>query len=179
MINGWAGSGKDTMADFLVRTKNYVKENIADNLKRLVSEKYNIDISYFNSQEGKKSMIPEQGITARQLLIQEALKYKFNDPNFFIKKTHNELKLYNSLGYKCIVIPDFRYKQEYEYLSKFYPDIQTVNIKRFDSIHINDPSEKDLEKFIFDIYIDNKGTLEEFYSSVEEKINNPETTFEF
>lgn len=168
MINGWAGSGKDTMADFLVRTKGYVKESIADSLKRMISTKYKLDPWYFNTQEGKKSIPSGHNISAREILIREALKCKMEDQDFFIKKTHAELKLYDSLGYTTVVIPDFRYKSEYDYLSKFYKDIKTVCIRRHDTIPINDPSEKDLENFIFDKEIFNTGSLDDFYSSIED-----------
>lgn len=69
------------------------------------------------------------------------------------------------------VISDLRYRSEVEQLrSAFGKDLITVRINRFDDCASNDPSERDLDTAKFDVVIENKGSLEELYSKIEELV---------
>lgn len=69
-----------------------------------------------------------------------------------------------------IVISDFRYQSEYEAIKRIADEkgieVVTLRINRFDESPSNDPSERDLDGFKFDYYIENKSTLEVFKASV-------------
>ena len=67
-----------------------------------------------------------------------------------------------------IVVSDFRYKSEYSRVVDSFGayNVKTVRIDRFDSVNSTDPSETNLDDFEFDIRINNKGSLEEFYNKL-------------
>jgi hypothetical protein len=73
-----------------------------------------------------------------------------------------------------IVISDFRYNNEYEYLCRhFYKNdeskdtkIITVRIDRFDTSPVKSDSEIQLNNFKFDYYIENRSTIFEFYCKI-------------
>lgn len=67
-----------------------------------------------------------------------------------------------------VVIPDLRYKSEMIQLREAFGDnMVTIRINRFDESPSTDPSERDLDDGKFDITLENKGTLEEFYAKVD------------
>lgn len=67
------------------------------------------------------------------------------------------------------VISDLRYKSELTQMKQaFGKDLVTVRVNRFDSCESQDPSERDLDTAIFDIVIDNKTSIENFLSKIDE-----------
>lgn len=71
-----------------------------------------------------------------------------------------------------IVVSDFRYRSEYDRVVRLFgkENVKTVRIDRFSTVDSNDPSERDLDDFTFDIRVPNKGTLQEFMSKIKEVI---------
>ena len=69
-----------------------------------------------------------------------------------------------------ICVSDFRYKSEYERVIEMFEEynVRTVRIDRFDTINSTDSSERNLDDFEFDIRIENKGSLEEFYNKLKD-----------
>ncbi len=71
------------------------------------------------------------------------------------------------------VISDLRYVSEVEPLRQAFGNkLLTVRVNRFDSTESVDPSERDLDKYKFDLIIENKGTKEEFLEKINEIANN-------
>ena len=69
------------------------------------------------------------------------------------------------------VISDLRYNSELGQLRQaFGKDLITVRVNRFETCTSTDPSERDLDNSKFDVVLDNKGTLEEFLSKVDELV---------
>lgn len=154
LLSGKINSGKDYTADILVKKENWVKISFASFLKNLTSEKYKIDINDFNTQEGKKK-IYSTGETYRDLLINIARECKKKDENIFVKKAIEEIKNSDNVN---IVIPDWRYPHEYNYIHRCLSDkfnIITTRVNRNSSFILNDPSETSLDNFDFDFVIDN------------------------
>lgn len=56
-ISGWKNSGKDTVADFLVRTRNFKKLSFAHMLKDMASEQYSIPRAHFDDRDHKEAPI--------------------------------------------------------------------------------------------------------------------------
>ncbi len=48
-LAGKAGAGKDTLADYLVREHGYVKYRFADPLKRLIADRFGLDMNQVNT----------------------------------------------------------------------------------------------------------------------------------
>lgn len=174
MLSGWCTSGKDLMADYLVKHKGFRKFAMADELKQLVSKKYNIDYNLTLTQDGKQSFVHTQDKTVRQLLINESLLQKdmYGD-DVFISYITNKI---NSIDASTnIVISDFRYPNEYNYMHKIMQNdscktsnkIITIRINRYDNPPVKSPSEIQLNDFNFDYTIENKKTISYFYDEIE------------
>lgn len=69
------------------------------------------------------------------------------------------------------VISDLRYKSELNQLREaFGKNLVTVRVNRFDDCNSQDASERDLDNGIFDITIENRGTLEQLLAKVKELV---------
>lgn len=158
LLGGKIKSGKDYVADKLVRNGGWVKFALADPLKKITAEIYNIDIKHFKTQEGKKK-IHGDGRTYRKILIDTATLLKKTNKHYFTDLLIDRINEDNTT--KDIVISDFRYPYEYERLNVKLGtifQIQTMKITRKESENLEDPSEKALENFVFDyIYINESG----------------------
>lgn len=171
LISGFSKSGKDLMADYMIETLNFKKYVIASSLKQMVAQKYNIDHNMTNTQEGKSTVI-YNGLTVRDLLIKSAIELKDSvNQDVFITDVYRQIS--HESNDKNIVISDFRYINEYEYLCKQYKNdkdkdtkIITVRIDRFDTSSVKSDSEIQLNNFKFDYYIENRSTIFEFYCKI-------------
>lgn len=174
LVSGFAGSGKDLLADFIVSKSSFVKYAIADELKFMTSYKYNFDHILTLTQDGKKTIV-SNGKTVRQLLIDEAIhQRKIYGPNVFIANTVKKIcvnTLHKGEAQRpSIIISDFRFLNEYKYIC-CVPEfvdakIITVRINRFNESPVKSDSETQLNDFKFDYTLDNKGTIPEFYNLV-------------
>lgn len=177
LVSGWAGSGKDTFCDYIVKkfAQRYVKLSFANPLKDIVSRRYLIDRRLLDTQEGKnkKILITKNNFyfetTGRELLINTAKEIRNKDDKFFINQT---METINNLDYdQNVIISDFRFPLEYEEFKKAYNDpiykLTTIRINRFSKPFVNDLSEFQLENFKFDITFNNKGTKDKLYDIVD------------
>lgn len=163
MANGLIASGKDTLADTLVKYKGYEKFSLATVLKEFTSKKYGFNEQLCYTQKGKNIVIPWAYRSVRQLLIIESEKAKENDAYFFANAC---IKSILSSGCKKIVISDFRFPEEYHRFKEVFADVRTVKVVRPGNVVQDFASEHQLDDFVFDLEIMNDSTLENF----EEKI---------
>ena len=153
LLNGKAGSGKNTVAKML---RKYSKEEcvIIEN----ASEVKHLANTYFHWDGVKNSK-------GRQLLVNiTEAGYSYN-PYFWDKKTYERALI--EANNKVLIIPDWRYASTYLYhQNKGYP-VVTVQVKRpglptdilgFGSKVLK--TEHSLDDFYFHYYIDNVGTLQ-------------------
>lgn len=175
LVNGFSASGKDTFSDFLVKAgNNFIKYAFADELKLDISEKYKIDYKLTLTQEGKNTYINNLNCNVRDLLISEAKKVTKQNPDFYVMKLAEKIKFTNTIQdyrgeiSKSIVISDWRFPNEYEYIANEFKNykIITVRINRNQVSPVNSKSENYLNDFKFDYTIDNKSTLSEFYKVI-------------
>ena len=166
LTGGKAGSGKDTMADYLCKNYGCKRLAYADALKDYTSEKYNIDRNLFDTQEGKMKVIKvnDSELTIRQLLINVSLEKKINNENLWIDIVIQ--KILDSDN-EFIVISDFRYPAEYYELTKKFDNVSTIKIVRNNVNLINDHSETALDAFDFDCIIYNNSDLKSLYSTID------------
>ena len=189
-LSGWAGSGKDTVGQWLVDNRGFVRLSFADELKRMVSSQYNIPLEFFHDRELKdqpmmhvvrtdsssaaiqdmfKGVLSNlHGIeawTPRSLLILEASVKRAVDTNFWAKRVSSVIKNSNL---KNVVITDLRYLSEIECLKEEGIGAVSVRVNRLESPASDDASENDLNDYDFDMVIDNTGTL----TDLEEKLNS-------
>lgn len=225
-ISGWKRSGKDTIAEELIKQHGFQRVAFADPLKNSVASEYGIPRSHCDDPEFKEKPIlhlpltPSDAFTLgmARLIYKECRtedgKTPFDhwiDPSgaflgvvsYGTAFTERETvaQLYWTPRALCIlkgsvnrtvrsdfwvkaaidfikanpdrqfVISDLRYKSELAQLKQaFGKDILTVRVNRFDDCNSQDASERDLDNGVFDVTIENRGTLEELLTKVKELV---------
>ena len=104
--------------------------------------------------------------TPRALCILEGSIKRSATSNYWVSKVVSEIK--KSEG--NYVISDLRYKSEVEQLKKaFGEDLTLVRVNRFKDTEATDPSERDLDDYDFDVYIDNyESSLQSLHKDLNE-----------
>lgn len=187
-LSGWKGSGKDTVADFLVEEYGYTKLSFASALKDMVASTYGIDRHMLDDPTRKEQPLHQFPVsttdaftahihsllaaelrygywTPRALCILEGSIKRSVDPNFWIRKTIETTVMNRHSNY---VISDMRYKSEANAFKMFLPETAIIRIERFSGVETNDPSERDLDNYEqFTHRIINTGTVKELYTQVD------------
>ena len=167
MISGYLQSGKDTVANYLVKEYKYKRLAFADILKDDVSKIYSIERQLLDTTEGKKNFNTVYKKSNRQILIDHGCDKRKIDPNYWVDKVIDKLK--NTK--ENYVVSDWRFENEYNRIKeKTREKIITIRINRFDKSDINDISETSLDNFNFDYTLSNKGTIDELYTKVRELV---------
>lgn len=186
-LSGWKGSGKDTVADYLVKEYGYIKVSFAAVLKDMVARTYELPRNWLDDRDRKELPLTPELLGGRSFPVIAS------DP--FSEKIHEMLQSELSSGYwtpraLCIlegsvkravnsnywvsrvvdrihkfpdhkfVISDMRYCSEADQLLLQIPREQLLlwRINRFESIDTLDPSERDLDTYKFDITLGNSTT---------------------
>ena len=168
LIGNKARMGKDTFANMLKEELNEraVIVHFADALKFICKSYY--------GWNGEKNTF------GRTLLQYVGQSTRDSDEHFWTDFIARLIKANLSKNYEYIIIPDWRYKEEYERLLKYfhYEDIITVNITRFNSDFSpyipneltfeqrQHKSEIDLDTYVCQYYISNF-TLEKLRESAQ------------
>jgi len=170
-LSGYKGSGKDTVADYLVENHGYIKVAFADFLKNALKELFNWNDDNFN-QNNKEKIDPYWGVTPRKMCQEMGTEFlriycksfislDFNLPNgdpykstFHIKRINQEvIKLLNAKA--NIIFSDVRFQDELDYIKKIGGSI--IRISR-DSVkdnefsqHVSETNIKELNNVDYDI----------------------------
>jgi dephospho-CoA kinase len=154
-LSGFAGSGKDTVADELV-TMGYMKYAFAQPIKETVSKILSIPIEWCSDQEKKATYKTSSGIKLREYIIDVAEKERKKDPEVWAKKIVQQIKYSTA---KNIVISDWRHLPELFCIQKSFPgaEIVCVRIKRNEQYisPVPDLTEYSLLGFPFQFIIEN------------------------
>ena len=170
-FSGWKGSGKDTLADYLVeRLPSVKKYSYAGLLKTAFCEKFNIDFEnleiykrdeklFFDSI---KDYYPElKNPNVRMGLIEYSceLKDKFGS-DYFIEVVAQQIKENSDI--RVHLITDCRFKQEFDR----FKDALLLRIER--KVCASDlPMENLLNNEKFDLYLSNNTTLLDYQKECE------------
>ena len=175
---GKKGSGKDTLADYLVNTKGFVKYSFAKPIKDIAKILFNLSEEqlYGNSKE---TIDNRWGISPRVIFQRlgtefgQDLIYKLF-PELKIKDKHLWLRLFNIFleknKDKNIVIADVRFVHEINYLKKL--NFNIIKIYRKDSLMDNHVSEKQNDLY-YDYLIENNDSKEALFNKYEDFIYIP------
>jgi len=187
-ISGYAGSGKDTLADELIK-KNLsfptTKYAFASALKETVSCLTGVPLNFFNDRDKKDSPLIDFPIknldsfsthvntfmdgefkllnkkphhTPRSLAILLGSTMRSINPHYWVNRTMIDIG--DGFG-KLSIITDLRYRSELSELRNRYGnDLVSIRINRYDS-KSKDGSERDLDNTPFDIVLENNGTMDE------------------
>lgn len=178
-ISGLKGSGKDTIADYLVKNHNFVKVSFADALKDGCKA-----IFGFNDRQlyGDLKEVVDKNwkITPRQAmqfvgtdLFRNQIRslIPWVDDKFWIQCTLNKIKQIQKnteTRNKNIVIADVRFENEVDAIRQINGSI--VNVTR-DNLTYNDTCEHESEKYIDNLIyahkIYNNNSLESLYLATE------------
>eukprot|EP01080_Neovahlkampfia_damariscottae_P007951 gene7951-12418_t len=149
LLSGEAGSGKDTLADYLEKKENYKKISFGEEMKIQCSKKFGIPMNFFVERSKKDALYLNTGKTPRDYLIEYASEKRKEDEDYFTKKSIESLDV---KGY--YVISDCRFKREIDFVRNFFDfGILSVWIQRNQVKVVNDNST--LRSDQCDICIDN------------------------
>lgn len=189
-LSGWKGSGKDTVASYLVKEYGFTQLSFAAKLKDLVASTYGVPREDLDNPT-KKEMplvtypaIPTDPFseavhimlkdelksgfwTPRALCILEGSIKRAVHPNFWVKTVVEEI--INNQYQDKFVISDMRYQSEADILKLLLnnKNLHTVRVERYDTITTNDPSERNLDAYKFDFLLFNQSTKEDLYEQVD------------
>jgi predicted kinase len=156
-LSGFSGSGKDTVADQLVKDYNYVKFAFAQPIKDSVSTALAIPTAWCSDQEKKATYKTAKGLTLREHIIQVAERERARDPEVWAKKVVQQIKY--SVKKDQIVFSDWRNLHELFCIQKSFPgaEIVCVRIKRQEQYisPVPDMTEYSLLGFPFQYTIEN------------------------
>lgn len=183
---GYKGSGKDTIADMLVNTDNYIKVAFADFIRNALKELFSWNDETFN-QENKEKIDPYWGVTPRKMCqeigteflrvhCKDMLSSEFNLPNgqiynstFHIKRINQDIiKLLEVNPNVNIVFSDIRFQDELDYIKKLGGYVIKVSRPDKDSDEFsNHISEKNIDTLNeIDYTIENNHTIQHLYKKM-------------
>ncbi len=151
-VSGKRGSGKDTLANYLVRTYGFTKLSFAALLKQHVRDFFGMTVEHTDGP--LKEIVDERySKSPRQIMIAIGQFYRSFDPDFWIKAAFKDID-----PNKDYVISDLRFKNEANYLRNVQ-GATIVRLNRYKNLNIygseeiNDISETDLDDYVFDLVI--------------------------
>jgi len=167
-------SGKDSSANFLIEYlqssgRTIKRVSFADKLKEQCYQLFGSfgvkDREYYEKfPEERKIIIPELNMDVVELWVKYGNHMRDIYPDYWV-----DLALKDPLiqTYDYIVMADLRYKNELDYIRK-YPSL-VFNIKRNSSDVIKRGSDGKIKGKVFDININNNGTLEQLRTKIIKK----------
>lgn len=118
-LTGWSESGKDTVADILVKDYYFKKYAIASPLKDLCSRLYGFPRELADTQEGKKTSlrVGYKMKTVRELLLETAImdRSRFGD-SIYINQILEQISTDKPVS---VVISDLRYLTELDAIKRY------------------------------------------------------------
>lgn len=145
-LTGKAGSGKDTVADYLARTYGFKKYSLASPIKQAIASMFNVSEEFLDNRNLKESPRPELcELSYRELAIslgsdwgRKAIKERFNKSLWILLAEKN-------IDFtKNIVIPDIRFQDEVDWLESKGGVL--VHISRKEYTRIDHPSEAGVKR---------------------------------
>lgn len=164
LVSGWLGSGKDTVSHLLCRYHNFKKYAFADVLKDEVAKVFCIPRDWMDSDEGKKKTW--RGRTVRHYLIDYGQACREENINCWVDPVCDKISRGNV---SHVVISDWRMPSEFERITQTFPDrkVITLRVVRYDEPPLKDYTETALDTFKFDYIIDNKGSVADLETSIQ------------
>lgn len=159
LIAGYAGSGKSTAGDIIVRAIGAKTTAFGAAVKDDVAALQNIPRYLLETQEGKR--LTYNGKSGRQHLIEHSAAMKrLHGDDVWAVRVAKKIAEFTSCDW---VIHDWRYKTELNTLRETFPDakIITIRVCRSTVIPLDDPSEHDIDDVPTGYVILNDGTKAE------------------
>jgi hypothetical protein len=172
---GKAGSGKDTVADYIVRRYGFSKIALADPLKKAVQIIFDIDNeTMYDREKREEPLVGWEGWTVRKLLqfVGTELFRVQVDENIWVKNCVSR-----SMKSPLSVIADVRFHNEVDGLKKYLAECGRkslfIKVVRPDvgngapSGIANHASESAIDELKYDFLVVNDGSFEDLYQKVD------------
>lgn len=166
-ITGNANSGKDTLADYVIQTKNssFVKYAFAKPIKDIMIENLGFTYQQCYDQILKQSKDEFWNMTPREVMLLIGTKM-FRENwryDFWVKLMQK--KIIDNIN-QNIIISDVRFPNEAKLIKKYGGIIILVN-RNDNPIKVEHVSEKGLPNELIDYTIDNNSTIESYYNKID------------
>lgn len=170
-ITGKAGSGKDTLADSLIRHSGGHKISFADPLKAACRELFQLSQSQLTNRREKEAIDTRWGKSPRQLmqflgtdLLREQL-----DKEIFIKSTRCKVEQLLA-NQDLVIVSDCRFENETQMVRDMGGKVIHLRRRGVASVYSH-VSEKKLEVKTTDIVLYNNGTVAEMFDALQTEMN--------
>lgn len=179
-LQGEIGAGKDTMAEYLQELHSFDKYAFADALKEVCAALYGLDVESFYSRELKEQLVPDWGMTRRQMAQQVGTELVRNNLGNYhwIQRLHYQIVNDASRvdAFNPVVITDVRFQNEIDYITARNGYICTIKrednpFKAKDEVAAHASEQQKL--FIPEsnhVFVLNSGTKENFYTRIDSVI---------
>jgi hypothetical protein len=171
-ISGLAGSGKDTISNYLWERYGYTRIAFADPLRAAAEHLFGVPVSVFLDRDTKEANNKYWDLTYRsmlQLLGNEAIKPVFGD-DFWVKRWMLTYSGFDKTD--DVVVPDVRFEKEAEFLRSLGGVILHVhrNDAGLKGDEANHASEAGIKVTSDDYFLTNNGTLQDLYRVLDDFI---------
>lgn len=173
---GKAGSGKDTLADELVK-RGWVKIAFADALKQICIDYLGCSYDDVYTQEGKMKYNAEWGMTNREILQRvgtEAMRNGFH-PDTWVKILKIRVQKLLDEG-RRVIVTDCRFGNECQMVKDLGGVVLEItrnnaksNLTESEQHHI---SEKPLDRKYISFTVENNGTIEDMVNLFESRLHD-------
>lgn len=175
-IIGQKGTGKDTVADYIVKSNDFKKISYAEPLKKICKELFDLTDEQLNDQHEKEKIDPRWGMSPRTILqsIGTDLFRKHYDENFWVNILIQKIKNKND----NFIISDIRHQNELDILcSNFkFENILILRLFRKNDIVDHHSTEKNVYDIdvsnVFYVDINNNSTKDALYDSVSQILSS-------
>lgn len=161
LLTGLAGSGKSTIAEYIVKTYGYKEFTLAEKLKELtfkILQVFGIQIESINDlyDVNKKSAYRHY----IQQIGTECMRATFGN-DFWCKQVDEMIK-----DEQFIIISDVRFLNEEQYFKSRY-NVITVKIIRDGIQTMNHQSEQEIDSIKYNYIVRNNGSIEALHKTVD------------
>lgn len=153
-LSGKARSGKDTLADELVKSHGWVKYNLALALKLKTAQEFDLKIEQTLGPD-KDHLDERYGLTPRSILIDMGKFYRSVDPNYWIKKLQRAILRHPQAQIQKAVIADIRFLNEVKWIKDHGGFMARLNRPvEMRGFELEDTSETELDTYdAFDLVV--------------------------
>jgi len=155
LISGYKRAGKDFVSSEINKMFGGTICSFAYHLKHIVANTLDIKMDDLDKWKNEEldlkagNLIISDFRTILQRFGTDAMKMWFGDDVWV------ELFTKHIPESELVIVSDFRFKSEYEYLTQEFDHIFTIRVNDDNIIPTDHISERDLDDFVFDVVIDN------------------------
>jgi hypothetical protein len=165
-LTGAAGSGKDTVAEFLFRYWGFQQFALADAIKEGASEMLGIPLWMFHDRVYKERPVAPYGVSPRKLAQTLGTEWARNTigEDTWIIRLDNDIDFVNA---NWRVVADVRFDNEVNWIRGLGGQVWRVNRNGMESVrpHVSENGVRDGN---WDLVVDNTGDFDHLENSVRE-----------